>query len=171
MKTSSASLRIALLVSFVLSAMQASPQGKFELSGGAGVPELINLSLKYGQKTQVGVYGGIFPFTYIGGTKFVDWSCGIEIFHHFAGQAKYTEQQPFFVKGALMVHDLGVMNNYEEYDASFCPGIGWTINFSKKWGVNLEFGLFLPLSGVPDNYEPFEFRVLPSWSVRLFSRL
>ncbi len=95
-----------------------------------------------------------------------------EIVQHFAGKAKYTEQAPLYVKGGLMFHDLGVMNNYEEYDISACPRIGWTINFSKKWGMNMELGLFIPLSMAPDDYnDTYEFNLLPSWSARLFTRL
>ena len=169
MKTSPILFRAALIVALILFANQAFSQKKFELSGGYGVPELFNLGIRYGQNTQIGAYGGLYPFEWYGNT-YVDWSCGIEIIYHFMGKSKYVEQAPWYILGGLAYHDLGVMDPYEEYDISFCPRIGRTLNFSKKWGMNLDLGLFLPLSRAP-GYNTYDFKVLPSGNLGFFIRL
>jgi hypothetical protein len=169
MKTSSTLFRTVLLATLILSANQAFPQSKFELSGGYGVPELFNLGIKYGQNVQIGAYGGVYPFEWYGNT-FVDWSCGIEIIYHFTGKSKFVEQAPWYILGGLAYHDLGVMVPYEEYDISVCPRIGRTLNFSKRWGMNLDIGLFLPLSMTSD-YDTYDFKFLPSGNIGFFIRL
>ena len=169
MKTLSILFRTILLTSLILSANQTFSQSKFELSGGYGVPELFNIGIKYGQNTQIGAYGGFYPFEWYG-NNYVDWACGIEIIYHFAGKSKKVEQAPWYILGGLAYHELGVMDPYEQYDISVCPRIGRTLNFSKKLGMNLDFGLFIPLSMASDIHT-YDFRFLPSGCLSFFISL
>jgi len=168
MKSSIYLFKSILLIGLILSDNPIKAQGKLELSGGFGMPELFNLKVKYGKVVQIGASAGIYPFEWFNETV-VDWSCNAEITYHFFGKSKYIEQAPWFVSGSLGFFDLGVIDPYESYDISFNPRIGRTLNFSKRLGVNLDFGLFLPLSA-PEDY-PYDFMLLPSGSFSFFIRL
>jgi hypothetical protein len=157
-----------LLIGLILSDNPIDAQGKLELSGGFGMPELFNLKMKYGKDVQIGASVGIYPFEWFNETV-VDWSCNAEITYHFSGKSKYVEQAPWFISGGFGFFDLGVIDPYESYDISFNPGIGRTLNFSKRMGVNLVIGLFLPLSAAKDY--TYDFRLLPSGSISIFIRL
>jgi hypothetical protein len=157
-----------LLLGFILNLNPVSAQGKLELSAGYGVPELFNLKVKYGRNIQIGGSAGFYSYTWYG-SKVTDWSFNAEVTYHFSGKSKHVEQPPWYLSAGLGFFDLGVMDPYGSYDISFNPRIGRTINFSKKTGVNLDFGLFLPLS-TPKDY-PFTFKVLASGSLGFFIRL
>ena len=168
MKLSTLLSKIILVTSIIFSVNPGYSQGKIELSGGIGLPELFNLKLKYGQNTQIGVFTGFYPFKWYG-DNVTDWSFGIEIMHHFIGNSKYVAQAPWYLSGSIGYHDLSVINHYENYNISFCPRIGRTINFSERIGTNLDIGLFLPLSPSKDN--SYHFRLLPSGSISFLIRL
>jgi hypothetical protein len=168
MKSSIYLFKSILLIGLIFSANPTKSQGKLELSGGFGMPELINLKMKYGKNVQVGAGVGIYPFEWFNETV-VDWSINADITYHFGGKSKYTEQAPWFISGGLGFFDLGVINPYESYDISFNPRIGRTLNFSKRMGANLDFGLFLPLSA-SKGYS-YDFMLLPSGSFSFFIRL
>jgi hypothetical protein len=173
MKSSICCFRSILLLVFVLSVNQVFSQSKFELSGGIGVPEYNNLKLKYGRNFQVGACahfwydkgGGIF-------SEYYSWSCSAEILYHFAGISKYVEQPTWYISGGLGYYHIDLLLDlpHEKYDIGFYPRIGRDINFSSKLGINLDIGLFLPLSA-QKNYEPYDFRLLHSGSISLFIRL
>jgi hypothetical protein len=143
-------------------------QGKLELSGGFGMPELFNLKMKYGKVVQIGASVGIYPFEWFNETV-IDWSCNAEITYHFSGKSKFVEQAPWYISGGFGFFDLGVIDPYGSYDISFNPRIGRTLNFSKRMGANLDIGLFMPLSAEKDY--PYEFTLLPSGSLSFFIRL
>ena len=172
MRTSAILLRTILLAIIILSANQAFPQGKFEISGGLGAPEMINLRLKYGQNIQVGTClyywhykaSGIFPESY-------DLAFSAEIIYHFSGKSKNVEQGTWYLLGGLGYYHLDNLADlpYEDYDIGFYPRIGRTLNFSKKIGLNFDLGLFLPLSAASEI--PYSFKILPSGSIGFFIRL
>jgi hypothetical protein len=172
MRNSSVSFRIILFVMLILSAAQAFPQGKFEISGGLGLPELTNIKLKYGQNIQVGAclhywhysQGGIF-------SAYNDWSCAAELTYHFSGGSKYIDQPTWYLLGALGYYHIDYLIDwpYDYCALSFYPRIGRTINFSKRTGLNMDLGLFIPLSASTGN--PYKLRILPSGSISFFVRL
>jgi hypothetical protein len=157
-----------LFIGLILSDNPIKAQGKLELSGGLGMPELFNLKMKYGKDVQIGASVGILPFEWFNKTV-VDWSCTAEITYHFFGKSKYIEQAPWYISGGIGFFDLGVMNSYESYNISFNPRIGRTLNFSERMGSNMDIGLFLPLSGQKDY--PSDFMLLPSGSISFFIRI
>ena len=151
---------------------QTATGSKFELSGGLGGPELLNVKIKYGQNLQMGIcIGG-----YIGHGLFrsdeiiVQGSFAAEISYHFSGKSKYVEQAPWYILGGLGYYDIPISGLYGIYDIGFYPRIGRTFNFSKKAGMNLDIGIFLPLSEA-QNEGTYVFKVLPSGSISLFLRL
>jgi hypothetical protein len=176
MKRSILKLQI-LLLGLLLMNNPIFSQSKFELSGGFGIPELLNVKARYGHNLQVGASIGLLgPFEWYGGNVW-DWSCTAEILYHFAGKSKYTEQPTWYLSGGLGIHHLNLMCPfdycYESYDISFNPRIGKTLNLSKKTGLNCDIGVFLPLSMSQDEslYNKLDFKVLPSGSISFFIRL
>lgn len=168
MKPSLYLLKSIMPIVLILSGYPVKAQGKLELSGGFGMPELIDLKMKYGQNVQIGACVGIFPFRWFNDIV-VDWSCIAEITYHFSGNSKYVEQPTWYVSGGLGFFDLGVNDIYESYNISFNPRVGRTLNFSKKSGINIDVGLFFPLSSQKDY--SYDFKVLPSGSISVFIRL
>jgi hypothetical protein len=158
-----------LLIGLLLISNPLYSQSKFDLSGGFGYPELFNLRVNYGQNIEIGACVGFFTFEWFG-DNVVDWSCAVEISYHFSGKSKYVEQATWYFLGGLGYYNLPVVNHYEEYDIAFYPRIGRTLNFSKKAGMKIDLGIFLPLSKDPD-FETFDFRVLLSGGIGLFIRL
>jgi hypothetical protein len=161
-------IKTILVAGFILSNNKIYSQDKLELSGGVGMPDLLNLKIKYGQNIQVGASIGIYAFEWFG-NNVVDWAGIAQITYHFSGKSKYVEQKTWYVSGGLGFFDLGVIDPYEQYDIGFIPGIGRTINFSKKIGINYSIGLFLPLSASKGS--SYDFKLLPSGNISFFIRL
>jgi len=157
---------LKLQVLFLLVLLLNNPvcsQSKFEVSAGLGMPELINVKAKYGQNIQVGASLGFVPIKWFG-DYFVDWSVATEISYHALGKSKFVDQPPWYILIGIGYFHLNVLDPYENYDVGFYPRIGRTLNFSKKTGVNLDSGLFLPFS-------TSEFKVLWSGDISFFIRL
>ena len=146
-------------------------QSKLELSGGLGEPEFFNVRIKYGQNLQVGIcVGGYIGHGLFGSDEIVvDWSCAAEVLYHFSGKSKYVEQAPWYILGGLGYYDIPISDWYGSYNIGFYPRIGRTFSFSKKSGINLDVGTFLPLSMRPD-YDTYDFKILPSGNISFLIR-
>ena len=151
---------------------QAATGSKFELSAGFGEPEFFNVKIKYGQNLQMGIcIGGIIGHGLFGSDKItVQGSFAAEISYHFLGKSKYIEQSPWYLLGGLGYYHIPISGWYGLYDIGFYPRIGRTFNFSKKVGMNLDIGIFLPLS-MAKNEGTYVFKVQPSGGLSLFVRL
>lgn len=173
MNSSICCFRYILLALLILPVNKLFSQSKFELSGGLGIPEYGDLKFKYGQNFQIGACahfwydkgGGIFG-------EYYSWSCSAEIYYHFAGKSKYYEQKSWYLLAGLGYYHIDNLLDFphEQYNIGFYPRIGRVFNFSKKTGINLDVGFFLPFSA-QTGYEPYEFRLLPSGSLNFFIRL
>lgn len=97
----------------------------------------------------------------------VQGSCAAELLYHFSGTSKYVEQAPWYILGGLGYYDIPISGLYGSYDIGFYPRIGRTISFSKRIGMNVDIGIFLPLSMTPE-YDEYDFKILPSGSINLF---
>jgi hypothetical protein len=131
-------------------------QGKFEISGGFGFPDMQNLKIRYGNNMQIGASCGFF-----GGDSFSAPSIiAIEIYLHFAGKSEIIKQRPWYLLVALYYvrEDSGFMDPY-----FLLTRFGRTFNFSKRMGLNLDVGAFYPRDcGYPR---------MPSGSISFFVRL
>jgi hypothetical protein len=146
-------------------------QSKFVLSAGIGEPEFFNVKIKYGQNLQFGIcVGGYIGHGLWGSNKIiVQGSCAAEIEYHFLGKSKYVEQPPWYTLGGLGYYDIPISGLYGSYDIGFYPRIGRTFNLSKRSGINLDVGTFLPLSMRPD-YNTYDFKILPSGNISFLIR-
>jgi len=158
MKTTSILSRVILFAVLILSVNQAFPQSKFEISGGFGFPDVLNLGIKYGNKFRVGIHQSIwYPDGYGGPTSIV-------IYYHFGGKSKFSERPPWYCFGGL-----GYYWGYEDNDVYFYPRIGRSFNFSKKSGINLDGGAFFPINN--ELREFMDSPIYPSGSISFFIRL
>ena len=167
MKAHTIKLQI-LFLGLLLNFSPIYSQNKYEMSAGIGVPELINARIKYGQNFQVGACFGFISGNMFGKSYF-DWSCAAEITYHFLGKSKLVDQPPWYVLAGLGYYNIPAVNRYGIYDIGFYPRLGRTLNFSKKSGLNLDIGLFLPISETSE-YSTFDFHVLWSGNIGFFIR-
>lgn len=125
----------------LLSGSHALGQEKLNIAAGAGIPELLNLGLRFqlGQ-SQLGLYGGMWPS---GGDKV--YSLGADYYYHFGGSSNFSTRRPWYSKvGITYFHD---GNQYEKHKyLILVPRIGRDLNLSPKIGIALEGGLLLLLS-------------------------
>lgn len=128
----------------------AFSQGKFEFSVGYGVPEALNIKTKYGTNIQIGLCQVISP-------GFIDWPLEAEIYYHFAGKSKFTEQKTWYLIAGM--GDLWRMNDVK----FFYPKLGRSFNFSKIAGLTIDTGVYF--------INPSSWHLEPSVNFCLFLRL
>jgi hypothetical protein len=168
MEKSPVLLRTILFALLILTAGQAFPQGKFEISAGAGWPEMTNLKIKYGKVLQIGACQSFSIESLSPDYKnkiYMD-ATAAEIYYHFGGKSKYNEQPVWYLLfglGSLWGHD-GDKNSYYFY-----PRVGRSFSFSKRIGINLDAGAFFPIGRESGDF--FDFFVYPSGSISFFVRL
>jgi hypothetical protein len=142
-------------------------QSKPEVSVGAGMPELVNMKFRFGNNTQLGMSAGFITFAFIDDDA-VNWSLAIEGVHHYAGSSKYSELKTWYLMLGAGYYQFDVVRHYDNFDLAIYPRLGKKCYFSKKSGVNLDAGLFVPLS--TSSFHEEGFRILPSGSIGLFVR-
>lgn len=147
-------------------------QSKFELSTGLGVPEFINVKAKYGQNLQVGLcIGGYAGQGFFGSQKiFVQGSIAAEVAWHLLGKSEFSEKPPWYILCGLGFYDIPAVGSYGIYNVGMYPRLGRSISFSKRFGMNLDIGLFIPLS-MHSSYSTYRFEGLGCGSVGFFVRL
>ena len=108
-------------------------QERLNLKAGFGIPELINAGIRYQlNQFQFGVYIGGYPIN--------DNQLTItgDISYHFAGQSKFTERRPWYLRSGLSL----VRNHNDTYiykDLYLSFKIGRDINLSRKFGLEIDF--------------------------------
>jgi hypothetical protein len=160
---------LGILILSVLLSNHLYSQSKFEISGGAGLPELLNIKIKYGLNFQIGTSIG---FLQVEKVEYRSYS--IDFYGHFAGESKHINQRPWFlIFGLNYLIDKGRPftyggQTYDDKDSRYlniCTGIGRTFNLSPKIGIAINIGL------VPDFMLPeFYFYLLPSAGISFFIR-
>jgi hypothetical protein len=148
--------KIILLAGLILSDNPVLSQGKFEVSGGFGWPERINLKIKYGNDIQIGTSLGFLP----GKGNYNIGPFTADIYYHFSGKSELVDQRPWYLLGSL---------GYGFGDIYFCPRVGRTFNFYKKLGINFDAGAFLPFNKELRDF--LDSPVYPSGSISFFVRL
>jgi hypothetical protein len=149
---------------------QISSQSKFEISAGIGAPEFYNLKIKYGHNLQAGIcIGAYIGHGLVGSDKIIfQRSYAAEVSYHLFGKSKFIEQSPWYILAGLGYYDIPISDWYGGYDWGFYPRIGRTFNFSKRIGIKVDIGAFLPLSR-EYNYS-LSFIILPSGCINFFIR-
>lgn len=143
---------LVLLLINIPSYPQKYPPSRFELSGGFGWPEMAAVKIKYGQDFQIGISQGFMLNT------------SLEVYYHFAGKPKLTDRLVWYGLGGIECFYWGG----EEINLFPYLRLGRTFNFSRRYGVNLDIGLFYLLK--ESDYFP-KSHFSPSGSFSFFIRL
>ena len=140
---------------------QTFGQEKFNISGGFGFVDLLNIGARYQLKQdtlQLGISIGI--------GQEIQAISG-DVFYHFGGYSKLSTRRPWYLKGGFnIIHESS--EEYSDWAPLLNLRLGRDINLSKKVGLNLEAGL---------GYSPFvrllmeETKVIPSFGIYFFYRL
>lgn len=118
-----------LLITFPVYS-QKYPESKFELAGGFGWPEMGALKIKYGEDLQIGISQGFMLNT------------SLEVYWHFAGKAKFTDRLVWYGLGGLECFYWG----WDKANLFPYSRLGRTFNLSRRYGMNLDIGLFYLLN-------------------------
>ncbi|MBW6499076.1 MAG: hypothetical protein K0B09_11850 [Bacteroidales bacterium] len=120
----------------VLVMVMAAPlhsQSNIGIAAGGGFPEASHLGLRYHwQQTNVGVYYGLAE----------DWrSAGIAMGFHLFGYSKHTPTKPIYFKAGIFSNRGENFFFWERLKYNSLElRAGYTINFSPRFGLELEAG-------------------------------
>lgn len=125
---------------FLFSANITVAQGEFNLTGGAGTPEMVNVGFKIQlDQYQYGLSIGTSP-----GYKNENFNASADFYYHFAGRSQQTDLPPWYGKaGITYMHSEGEWE--KRMNLLFVPRLGREFNVTPQFGVALEAGLMLML--------------------------
>jgi hypothetical protein len=120
-------------------------QYRFELVGGLGFPEMINIKLKLNlRNVQVAIGGGFYP------DKIDRRTVGLGLNYHFKGRLKYTDYSPWYTVGGLNLmrtdYDMGIDKILFPY-----MRVGRTVDITEKIGISIDLGACLIIDIVGDD--------------------
>jgi hypothetical protein len=92
-------LKSVLIFGFFLFSKTCFSQTQFTVSVGAGFPDNVNLKMKYGNQVQVGLSLGYDAFFDYEEPNSDLGPVSGEIYYHFGGNSKFTDQRPWYVMG------------------------------------------------------------------------
>lgn len=138
MKNSFISFVFGLL--FLFSANITVAQGEFNLTGGAGTPEMVNVGVRMQvDQFQYGVSIGTSP-----GYKNENFNASGDFYYHFAGRSQQTDLPPWYGKaGITYMHSEGEWE--KRMNLLFVPRLGREFNITTQFGIALETGIMLML--------------------------
>ncbi len=161
---------ILIVVSFLFVFNQlVIGQEKFNISAGFGVPELINIGLRYQvDQCQLGLSLGLMPH---------DFSVCGDVYYHFAGLSELSVRRPWY--GRIGLNYLREETEYyiDKY-LYLNIRLGRDFNISDKFGIELDGGVLFQIKNKVIRKTPvspwsldLEFPVLPGFGIGLFYRL
>ena len=112
-------------------------QGKFEISGGLGLPEYFNIKLKYGGTFQAGTGLGWHKDQYV--NKFyISGDC----YYHFA-KSKISDLKTWYINSGITYEPVNHSFDTREKSLFFYSRCGRSFNFTKHMGIKLDLGFML----------------------------
>ena len=131
---------------------QKYPQSKLEIAGGFGWPDMATFKIKYGKDFQVGLSQGLMLNT------------AVEVYWHFAGKDTWTERSVWYAMCGIEYFYWG----WEQENLFPYMRFGRTLNFTRKYGLNVDVGAFYLLNK-SDYFSKSHYS--PSGSFTFFYRL
>ncbi len=163
---------VALL--FCGAIISSNAQEKINISIGYGLPELLNIGLRYqADQAQFGISYGFIP-----GYEENIFSISGDFYLHFAGSSELSERRPWYFRLGLAYLKDETSSRITKY-TYFPLRIGRDFNFSKKIGTAIDLGVFFELSknetmkGPTSSWWDFDldYSILPSIGITLFYRI
>ena len=136
MKSSKLIVKIILAVGLILSDIPVFSQGKFEIAGGIGIPELCNIGIRYEVFDQV-----IIGLSYGFGEYTTDQlrSLSGDFYYHFGGLSKFSNMHPWYGRIGINYFRAGETVKDDYWDSYL--RIGREFYFVRNFGISLDAGL------------------------------
>jgi hypothetical protein len=152
---------------------QSFGQEKVNISAGFGLPELLNVGVRYQLKqTQMGIGFGFMPMK---NESVISFSG--DAYYHFAGLSELSDRRLWYGRIGLNYMRDETKTLVDKY-IYLNLRIGRDFNISKKFGVEIDAGAIFELFNDKLRKEPssawnfdLEFPVLPSFGIGLFYRI
>jgi len=121
-------------------------QNEFNATLGAGIPEMINLGLRYqfGQ-TQIGLSYGMFSST--------TTALSGDAYYHFGGSSRFVSRRPWYGRVGFTYVREETTSAIDKY-VYLGTRIGREFNISKRFGINVDIGAIYQLSYEEIRKEP-----------------
>lgn len=165
-------IRSCLILSGLLFLNMCSlAQGRFEISCGYGLPEVINLKVKYGKNIQTALSLGSKRRSYQ--KKSLMGSMSLEIYYHFGNSSQYISQKAWYFLAGINGY-YNYFDNLNGYSGGsgllFYLRSGRAINLSKRIGLTVDFGPMLLNQNIKKHLY-LNTPVFPSGNIGFFVRL
>jgi len=146
-------------------------QNQVDIFLGAGVPEFINIGLRYqAAQMQVGLSYGFLPLE--------DETCTSlsgDFYYHFAGSSSLSKRKPLYTRIGISYVRSKEHNVISSYIYSIFR-IGHEFNISKNFGIAADLGITIELSKERNEEQEssgwfdldFDFPILPCFGVNIF---
>jgi hypothetical protein len=152
---------------------QSFGQEKVNISAGIGLPQFLNIGVRYQLKqTQVGIGLGTMPVKDEGIV-----TVSGDISYHFAGSSELSDRRPWYGRIGLNYLRDETRTLVDKY-LYLNLGIGRDFNISKKIGIGIGAGAIFQLFHDTKRKEPssgwgldINFPVLPGFGIGLFYRI
>lgn len=168
-----------LLLLGTLVLQQAQSQGKVDVAAGAALPEMLYGGLRLQLKPfQLGGSVGTVPLLHNESVLTVSG----DLFFHFAGRARYSDRRPVYLRtGVTYLRDELKSESIDKV-TYLNVRIGSDLNFSKRFGMNIDGGASFELTKERVDLNPsndndwfsgfaIDFPVVPAVTVGVFCRL
>lgn len=167
---------ILLIVAVLFSSVhQAFGQEKVNVSAGFGLPELLNIGVRYqSNQTQIGLSIGSMP---LGSSRNIISILG-DVYYHFGGFSKLSNRRPLYGRFGLNYLRDETESRIDKY-LYLNMRLGRDFNLSKKVGIGIDAGALFELYHQEIRKKPssswlnidFGFPVIPSLGVGLFYKI
>ncbi len=133
-------IMLAFCLVFFLPVHTSRAQEEFNLTGGTGTPEMVNVGVRMrADQNQYGLNIGT-NLAY----KNENISVSGDFYYHFSGRSAHTSLRPWFLKTGLTY--ISSEGEWEKrMDLLLVPRLGREFNITSEFGVALEAGIMLML--------------------------
>ena len=130
----------ACCIVFLLLAHTSRAQERYNLAGGFGTPEMLNVGVRVQfDQIQLGINAGTNPVY-----KNDNFSVSGDFYYHFGGRSVHTRLPPWYVKSGLTY--MTSEGNWEKrMNLILVPRLGRELNLSPEFGIALEAGIMILL--------------------------
>ena len=167
---------ILLIITFLFCySNQVFGQEKVNISAGFGIPELLNIGVRYqSNQTQIGLSVGLIP---LGSNENIISILG-DVRYHFGGFSELSSRRPWYGRIGLNYLRDETGSNIDKY-LYLNTRIGRDFNISNKIGIEIDVGAGFQLSHERIRKKPpgwlsnidIKVPVIPSIGIGLFYRI